>query len=341
MTRISSIHGMKTVLGTASIFLVLTMAINSCKDEEEVTNKPETLKSFEPFRATSIFYEPIPLDAAVDPNSATMVGSLIDQAKQSFLISVKEWSVPVYYVDDATERNTVKLTASWAPRKEMENVPIPQFAEPDPESDGHMVIIDELARCIYDFWEMRFSTGQWKAGWANALSLDGDGIYPKGLSARGSGFELLQGLIWPGELEAGDINHALIFSYDHTKSGGPVSPATESDGTSDDPWAIPEGALVQLDPDLDLNTLDLNSYEMAIARALQEYGMYCADDGGGISLYAVNPISCKTNPYQDIWGDQVYIYLDKIPVERFRVLTLPSQNDEEADIVSNSCAQFK
>ena len=166
-------------------------------------------------------------------------------------------------------------------------------------------------------------------------------VFEKGLSARGSGFELLQGVIWPQELEKGAIQHALIFSYNHTKAGGPVAPATESDGTSNDDWAIPEGALVQLDPDLDLATLDLNTYELVVATALQEYGMYCADDGGGISLYAINPISCKNNPYADIWGDESYIMLDKIPVDQFRVLKLGPQNDTEAVLVDNSCAVFE
>ncbi|MEX0982018.1 MAG: hypothetical protein WD577_06010 [Bacteroidales bacterium] len=204
-----------------------------------------------------------------------------------------------------------------------------------------MVVIDEEGGCIYDFWKMRYGNGRWKAGWGNALPLNSNGIFPKGLSARGSGFELLQGVIWPQELETGVINHALIFSYDHTKAGGPVSPATESDGTSNEAWAIPEGALVQLDPSLDLSILGLNEYEMIIAKALQEYGMYCADDGGGISLYAINPICVENNPYQNIWGDQTYIYLNKIPVDKFRVLKLPEQTNSEAELVANSCAEFE
>ena len=148
-------------------------------------------------------------------------------------------------------------------------------------------------------------------------------------------------MIWPQELEAGEINHALIFSYDHTKSGGPVTPATESDGTGSDAWCIPEGALVRLNPALDLNSLGLNSYEMTIAKCLQTYGMYCADDGGGLSLYAINPLSCKNNPYENIWGDQTYVDMSKIPANQFQVMNLGSQNNSEATLVGNSCAEFK
>ncbi|MCF8226571.1 MAG: hypothetical protein K9J30_11900 [Bacteroidales bacterium] len=329
---------MKTKLHLLTLIVFVFFA--GC-EEEVPDDKPESLKYYEPFKGASPFFSKIPDGAEVDPNSEVMVTSLTEQAEQAFLIAVKEWTVPVYYADASTPRHEVSLTSSWAPKNRLVNVPIPDYAEPDPSADGHMVIVDEAGGCIYDFWEMRFSAGSWKAGWGNAIPSDSDGIFEKGLSARGSGFELMQGVIWPQELEAGVIDHALIFSYDHTKAGGPVAPATESDGTTNADFAIPEGALVQLDPELDLSVLDLNEYETVIAKALQDYGMYCADDGGGLSLYAINPISSKNNPYENIWEDQTYVFLEKIPVDRFRVLKLGPQTDNDAVLVENSCAVFE
>ena len=328
---------------TNFLFLVFAIIIIffACNEKPDLSSKPENLEYIEIFKDSSIFYRKIDTNAEVDPNSDVMVQSLVEQADQAFVIAVKEFSVPVYYADESTPREDVKLTVYWAPKKKLLNVPIPEYTEPDPASDGSAVIIDKTSGCVYDFWQMKYSSGGWKASWGNAIPLNSDGIFEKGFSARGSGFELLQGIIWPQELERGYINHALVFSYDHTKAGGPVYPATESDGTEDSDWAIPEGALVQLDPDLDLTTLGLNSYEMIIAKALQEYGMYCCDDGGGIQLYAVNPISCKNNPYENIWGDQTYVYLDKIPVDKFRVLKLPPQDPSEPELVNNSCAEFE
>lgn len=319
--------------------LPLAYMLTACS-KQDISNKPDTLKYMEVFKSESPFYDSIPANAEIDPNSDAMVQSLLEQLDQAFQVVVKEWSVPVYFADQNTPLSDVKMTASWAPQKSLTNVPIPDYAEPDPESDGHLVVIDEDGGCVYDFWEMRYSLGKWKAGWGNAIPLESDGIFPKGLSARGSGFELLQGLIWPQELESGEINHALIFSFDNTRSGGFVSPATESDGTSDGVENIPEGALVQLNPDLNLNSLGLNNYEYTIALALQKYGMYCADDGGGISLYAINPICVSINPYKDIWGDKTYVDMSKIPVNEFRVLKLPAQNNSEAELVANSCAEF-
>lgn len=322
--------------------LVVVLLVACSSETYEVTSeKPSTLKYTKVFEGQSVFYDKIPADAVVDPNSETMVLSLIDEAEKGFVVAVKEWTIPVYYSTDSTVRSDVIMTKNWAPKNVLKNVPIPDYAEPDPEGDGPMVVIDEQDGCIYDFWQIRNVNGQWKASWGNALPLNSNGIFEKGFSARGSGFELLQGMIWPQELEAGKIEHALAFSYDHTKAGGPVLPATESDGTSNDDWAIPEGALVQLNPAIDLSTYGLDENEMIIAKALQEYGMYCVDDGGGITLYAVNPNSVSTNPYEKIWGDRTYFDLSKLPVEQFRILKLPEQYYIEPEIVANSCAEYE
>lgn len=336
---------MKIRLFLLCLVLIGLMWMVSCSGgegdpEPTVGDKPDNIEYVALFKNASVFYHKIPENPPVDPNSAVMVTSLVDQANQAFLVVVKEWSVTIFFADAATPKQDVEMMADWAPKSKMLQVPIPDFAEPDPEEDGSMVIIDAANGCVYDFWEMRKSGGSWKAGWGNALPLSSDGIFEKGMSARGSGFELMQGLIWPQELAAGEIKHALIFSYDHTKAGGPVPPATESDGESTAAWAIPEGALVQLNPALDLSGLGLNAYETTIAKALQDYGMYCADDGGGISLYAVNPLSCKNNPYEDIWGDEVYVFLDKIPVDQFRVLALLPQFEPDPQVVANACTRF-
>jgi hypothetical protein len=194
---------------------------------------------------------------------------LISEADQGFILSVKEWTTPIYYSTENDRKYDVKLTALWAPENTLNKVNIPDHAEPDPSIDGHMVIINKSNGCVYDFWEAKKTNNGWKAAWTNALPVKSNDIFETGLSARGSGFELTQGLNWPEELENGEINHVFIFSFNHSKSGGPVWPATESEGTSKDKKAIPEGALVPLDPKLDLSTMNLKPFEIAIAKALQ------------------------------------------------------------------------
>jgi hypothetical protein len=99
-----------------------------------------------------------------------------------------------------------------------------------------------------------------------------------------------------------------------------------------------------LDPDLDLTTLGLTSYEMTIARALQEYGMYLVDSNGvGVSIEAIDPRSVQGNPYDGLLPDEDFPTLPNLPTGSFRVLKLGPQNplfDEENELVDSGCATF-
>lgn len=79
-------------------------------------------------------------------------------------------------------------------------MPIPGGAKPDPGTDGSIAIVDLARNCEWDFWRFRKTRRGYAAAWVNALKTDGDGSFPHGLSARGSGFTLPAGLIWPHEL---------------------------------------------------------------------------------------------------------------------------------------------
>ncbi|MCF6170328.1 MAG: hypothetical protein L3J66_05045 [Bacteroidales bacterium] len=324
-------------------FLVLPLLFSGCRKQTVPVAAPAGLPQVTLFSPASPFNTPIPENPEIDPNSDKMRESLIKEAEdRGFFIALKSYSETVYFTGPETPVYDVVLTASWAPKRKLLNVPIPDYALADPSVDGEMVIIDTLNGCEYDFWQIKKIYGKWYASWGNALPIDGSGIFEKGMSARGCGFALAAGILWPHEFKNHAIGHALVFTYDYTKSGGPVSPATESDGTSNTDIAIPEGALVQLNPGLDLGTLGLTDYEYTIAVALQQYGMYLSDDGGGLELEAVNPLSFSGNLYEGLLPDVEYVPLDNIPVSEFRVLKLsPQDGTSEPQIVPNSCAEFR
>ncbi len=329
--------------------------------------KPEDLVRIPLYSSANPFAKKIESNPEIDPNSDAMVEGIVSQAAVGFVIAQKQWTVPVFYADENTPRYdvTLKCGKEWEIGvTKLKNVPIPDWAEPSDddhegginpdgcggsdngldEGDFAMAVIDTSTRCEYDFWQAKKTKGKWAASWANSISIGSDGIFEKGISCRGSGFALLNGLIWPDELKAGRIDHALAFAYDLTRAGGPVSPATDSDGTSKGSDTMPEGARVQLDPTLDLDSLGLTDYEKTIAKALQEYGMILVDDGGGMAFYVVHPISAKNNPYEGILPDKDYVYLENIPVDKFRVLKLPEQDADWQDnlgLVENACADFE
>lgn len=299
------------------------------------------------YSSASAFNTRIPPDAQVDPNSASYVGGLIDVVNaRSFTISLRAWTVPVYYAGAFTPRYDVRLTEPWRAADFMRKVPIPKRARPDPADDGHMTVLDRTTGCEFDFYEARKVDGRWLAGWANSIQTISKGVHRYAYSTRGSGFANLAGVIFPSELRRGVIKHALMFSYPHTSASGAVSPATETDGQSIRPDALPMGARLQLDPTLDLSSLGLRPYERTIARALQVYGMYLGDSGGGVNLYAVHPQSYRANVYDGLLPAETYPDLSRIPADRFRVLELGplmtrAELNGRARLVSSGCASMR
>lgn len=295
------------------------------------------------YSATSPFNHLISADAPTDPNSVAMIQGLASVARgKGFNLPIKGWSFPVYYASRRTPRVDVQLTASWAPRRIARAVPIPLQAQPDPQADGHLAILDRLHGCEFDFWQARKAPdGSWTASWGSRIRSDGSGVYSRDVGARASGFALLAGLIWPSELAAGRIDHALVFSYPYTRAGGPVAPAIRSDGTSTRSDAIPIGARLQLDPHLKLNTLDLPPYELTIARGLQRYGMFLADTGGAVGVGAVSALSWSSNPYRGILPDISAADLRDIPIERLRVLRLPPERARPPRLAKGTCSRHK
>ncbi len=283
------------------------------------------------FARTSLLNQPIAPAAAVDPNSPAMIGALARVgADRGFVLGVGAYTVPVYFAGPTTPKRSVLLTASFArgmagKAPVLSPVPIPISAQPDPASDGHMAIVDPKAGCEYDFFQAsKSSQGAWQAAWANSTSLAGSGIFRRlSPGARASGFALTAGLIFPIELRNGQINHALAIAVPNTRRGSPVPPATRSDGRTQAPEGIPMGARLRLDPTLDLSTLHLSPYKQTIARALQVYGAFVVDTGGSVSLYAVNRVAYRDDPYAGVLPSDKYISLDDIPLDRFQVLVPP------------------
>jgi hypothetical protein len=297
-----------------------------------------------PYSSGSPFNTPVPANPQIDPNSSGMI-SRLSQASGS-VIAVKGYSVPVFYADNMTPRYDVQLTASWRSADYLTGVPIPANAAAASGTDAHMVVVNLSTGCEYDFYKTAKTASGWQAGWANAQPVTSPGVYPKGLSTRGSGFGLLAGLIQPAELQnadgtVGHIPHALIFSSPFVKEGGPVLPATESDGHDTAANAIPEGARVQLNPAFDESTL-AKGYERAIARALKEYGAYLGDvSGSPVDFYAADPKGFSSNPYGAIWGDQTYVSLPMTLISNLRVLQLPAQYPSSYAIVANGCNIYR
>ena len=118
---------------------------------------------------------------------------------------------------------------------------------------------------------------------------------------------------------AGEIRHKLACAIRFPALQEFVFPAAWTDGPV--PGGIPEGAVIQLDPALDLDKLDLLPAERVVARALQRYGMVIVDYADGSTLYAEGLWGSTTKSWKGILRDHGQ-GLDRIGAEHYRVLRL-------------------
>ncbi|MCH9734657.1 MAG: hypothetical protein K0U78_08910, partial [Actinomycetia bacterium] len=188
-------------------------------------------------------------------------------------------------------------------------------------SDGVLVTVDEASGLIFEFWRAVKSGDQWSTSFGAVNSLRGSGW---GGAATGSGASRLAGVIRMAEIAAGHIPHALALQSNNTC---PTfrSPALKSDGTSTNDDCIPEGARLQLDPSLDLSTLDLSPGELAVATAMQRYGGYVMDVSAvplSVSFELDTDAARGTlgSTYEDAGFRWDYDAMERIPWDKMRVL---------------------
>lgn len=255
--------------------------------------------AWRPFSDASPWNTPIPSDATLRPDSDELVAQLRASSDQGLFVSITPWSVPVYYVDDSTPRVEVRTPLSNEGESRTFMWPVPVGAHQAPESDGHMTLIDRATGMAYDFYQGQpRGDGTWDCTLCSTSALDGTGVRPpkggptpwyESHGSRACGFPLIAGLIRPEEIEAGQIDHALVIAYPALRRRwfrSPASTGHPNNGRISETAGVPCGGRFQLDPSLDVESLGLSPAGVTIARALQEYGAYVGDFAGSINLYA-------------------------------------------------------
>jgi hypothetical protein len=236
--------------------------------------------------------------AALDPSSGALSAGLVTEvAKEQQLgwgpwISVTSWSTPIYRVGALQPTVKVQLdnpTAAWrAPLQEAFNaVPIPVDAKPADGSDAHMTVWQPSTDKLWEFYQARKLADGWHASWGGAIAnvSQSPGYYtvnswPGAQSfwgATATSLPVAAGTITIDELVQGHIDHALAVDLPYPRAGAYSWPAQRSDGTGTALDAIPEGAHLRLDPNLDLSRLTMSPLVRLMAVAAQRYGMIVRD----------------------------------------------------------------
>lgn len=265
-----------------------------------------------PFSSSSPWNVAIPSNPRIDAASGTMVGKV---ATRAAIADLYDYGTPIYAATSTTPKRSVRCTEPWGTcNLSSYPVPIPNGAAAAPGSDGQMVVIDAAANMVYEFWQ--YNNDYASCSWGDRLALSGSGM---GSTAVGAGMSRLGGLVYCYEIERGYIDHALAFSTSYCDYKF-RAPATKSDGKS---GGVPEGARFQLDPTIAVRNIPgITKAESIIAKALQQYGMYCIDCGGSnCALQFENPVAeGQPNPYPGVGLGSDYQSLSHIPWSRMRVL---------------------
>lgn len=294
--------------------------------------------NFKPFTAASPWNTPISQSPEIDPDSALMIANLSATAPY-FGADFVKWTTPVHVID-FTQARKVNVYSSKGPRSPdvdpnadgiIENIPMPAGIWPDPEQDGHVVMVDPVARKSWEFSRFGMDTnGNYVASTISIWDLDGAGYYTPfsgsywwARGSNGAGVPWIGGIIRPEEIAAGEITHAILcatpVNRKCTVDGQKEQvclPACRTDGWGIGTAYIPEGARLQLDPTLDLDALNLSPETKVVARAMQKYGMIVSDNSSSFKTYFQN-----LGTDWGAWANSpIPDELWKIPVSSFRVL---------------------
>ena len=301
------------------------------------------------FAADSFWNTPIEDNPVIDPRNEHFISLLKKDGLGGWGINLHQWTIPVYETNASTHCYDIAvrsipddLLAQYGLSKWVgvgdrfghgpgfgQNVPIPDAAIPDPEEDAHFAIVDWEKKKIWDMWACKKNEdGSWESNTGMVYDLDGSGVFDdidfgiqNGESihfygpSRAAGVPAIAGLIMHDEVVAGEINHKLACATWVNALKEHVWPATWTDGFV--PGGIPEGAVIQLDPELDLDQFDFLPGERAVAKTMQVYGMVDVDNARGNALYG-----------EGLWGKPELSWdglltphgLENIPLDSFRVL---------------------
>jgi hypothetical protein len=322
-----------------------TVAATTAAPTTNAPAEPTEAVAEKPFFSADSPWNTVIDTATVDPRSADLLrqakesAGVVEQANggapvteyvtgdEGIYINTTRWTTPVVQGGVSTVMTCRQADCGQLPPGGRLNVPAD--VDPDPRYDGWFSIIDPDSRYVYDLWRgRREADGSISYQYLRRWSLAGPGYgKPYEVAARGSGLPLVGGLIRPGELQAGEINHALAISIPGGATGTFVQPATSTDGNGRT-TSLPQGARIRLKSDVVLRRgvdpdtgkrIKLTAQQQrvgdAIVAALRTYGAIVVDRAQVPTLYAQRDVTTSLLSGNELQG---------MTLDDFEVVTLGS-----------------
>ena len=273
--------------------------------------------------------------APVDPQSAAMINWLTKAGgwgnHDRFQV---DWSIRVLTADASTPKVPLRKipTGPTIDSDYVPMVPLPKDGGVEGSAnyhcnssgeDCHLIVADRSAGKLYEFYGANFNGSELTA--VGLTLWDLDRIYPptgrgsQCSSADAAGLPIAPLLFNADELAAGSINHALRFILppDRIQARAFVAPATHAIYSKGGELAPPMGAHLRLKASFDMSRLPPAG--RIVARALQKYGMFLADQGN-ISMTAQSDLDTSTK-FADVGFDSHSLF--GLQPEDFEVVKMP------------------
>ncbi len=262
------------------------------------------------FTAPGPVASPIPANPVIDPNSAHFVSELVAGTPGGNVLGIgasTTWGITYYYssASDPTYNINFVHTSDWGgglnpfskvvtaksgsgscnPLHIPNTATVPGgFAQAsdfytgnEGVPDSSMWIIDTTKPGLACFiWQAKKQTVTWSGRYGGVFDLKDNGV--KAIAGVGVSSGMTNNSPLESEIQNGVIPHALNFAWTSNSSTAYRYPATHNDGkTSGD---MQEGMRFQLNPSYNCAALPTKAAR-TICVALQTYGMYDGDSGGG------------------------------------------------------------
>ena len=146
------------------------------------------------------------------------------------------------------------------------------------DGDRHVLVVDPVNQKLYEFYRGFKTDKGWEASCEATFELSSNALRPKGwTSSDAAGLPVFPAVVRYDEVERGMVEHALRFTVKRTRREF-IYPATHQAGKGNDPSLPAMGQRFRLKADADLTGLP--KHALAIAKGMQKYGMFVADNGG-------------------------------------------------------------
>lgn len=235
--------------------------------------------SDQPFASNSIWNTAIGSGATFESSGGTKTAKLLSGG--TYINSNNGYSISVNIASTSDPTATVSVSS---PSNTFSHR-MPTGATISAGSDGNLDVV--VGQYLYEYWQVtKNSNTSYSANSGYKVDLLGSGI---NTGIRAASFSTLGGLIRATELTNLSITHAIVMAIPTSYAKhGYVWPAASEDwnGSTAYSGTIPLGSLFSIPGTVNLNSLGLTNQGLALARALQDYGVYVGDTSSQVTLYA-------------------------------------------------------